>query len=61
MTTRVAPVSRSATHSLSKGNQLAMQLLAGLGVAGVTHLSVVQMCSEGGMGWLAVESLTRPG
>ena len=34
---RVAAVSRSATHSLSKGNQEAIHLLAGLGVEGDAH------------------------
>ena len=37
MTGRVAAVSRSATHSLSKGNQEAIELLEGLGVAGDAH------------------------
>ncbi len=37
MTGRVAAVSRSATHSLSKGNQEAIELLKGLGVAGDAH------------------------
>ncbi len=37
MTGRVAAVSRSATHSLSKGNQDAIELLEGLGVAGDAH------------------------
>src|SRR5437762_10717583 len=34
---RVAAVSRSATHTLSKGNQAAIRLLEGLGVAGDAH------------------------
>ena len=34
---RVAAVSRSATHSLVKGNQDGIRLVAGLGVAGDTH------------------------
>ena len=34
---RVAAVSRGPTHSLSKSNQLAIQLLAGLGVEGDAH------------------------
>ncbi|MHB8647603.1 MAG: MOSC domain-containing protein [Thermomicrobiales bacterium] len=37
MAGKVAAVSRSATHSLSKGNQAAIQLLAGLGVADDAH------------------------
>ena len=37
MTGRVAAVSRSAAHTLSKGNQVAIQLLEGLGVAGDAH------------------------
>src|SRR5256714_14618815 len=34
---RVAAVSRSATHALSKGNQAAIRLLEGLGVEGDAH------------------------
>jgi MOSC domain-containing protein YiiM len=34
---RVAAVSRSATHSLSKGNQATIRLLEGLGVEGDAH------------------------
>src|SRR5438067_5658836 len=34
---RVEAVSRSATHSLSKGNQAAIRLLEGLGVEGDAH------------------------
>jgi MOSC domain-containing protein YiiM len=37
MTGTVLAVNRSATHSLSKGGQLAIQLLAGLGVADDAH------------------------
>lgn len=37
MTGRVAAVSREATHSLSKSNQLAIQLIEGLGVEGDAH------------------------
>jgi MOSC domain-containing protein YiiM len=36
----VLAVSRSATHSLSKGGQLAIQVLAGLGVADDAHAGV---------------------
>jgi MOSC domain-containing protein YiiM len=36
----VLAVSRSASHSLSKGGQLAIQLLAGLGVADDAHAGV---------------------
>jgi MOSC domain-containing protein YiiM len=36
----VLAVSRSATHSLSKGGQLSIQLLAGLGVADDAHAGV---------------------
>ncbi len=36
----VLAVSRSATHSLSKGGQLAIQLIAGLGVADDAHAGV---------------------
>ncbi|MEA2639610.1 MAG: hypothetical protein QOF51_1004 [Chloroflexota bacterium] len=36
---RVAAVSRSATHTVAKGNMDAIQLLAGLGVAGDAHAS----------------------
>ena len=36
----VLAVNRSATHSLSKGGQLAIQLLAGLGVADDAHAGV---------------------
>jgi len=37
MTGEVVAVSRSGTHSLSKGNQPAIRLLAGLGVEGDAH------------------------
>lgn len=37
MSGRVVAVSQSTTHSLSKGNQSAIQLLEGLGVAGDAH------------------------
>ncbi len=37
MTAEVVAVSCSRTHSLSKGNQTAIQLLAGLGVEGDAH------------------------
>src|SRR5215208_5600623 len=37
MTGRVTAVSRSATHSLSKGNQAEIRLLEGLGVEGAAH------------------------
>ena len=37
MSGRVAAVSRSATHSMSKGNQPAIRLLEGLGVEGDAH------------------------
>src|SRR6478672_981072 len=37
MTGTVAAVSRSATHTLLKGNQLAINLLKGLGVEGDAH------------------------
>jgi MOSC domain-containing protein YiiM len=37
MSARVAAVSCSATHSLIKGNQTAIQLVAGLGVEGDAH------------------------
>src|ERR1700730_6512619 len=37
MTGTVAAVSRSATHTLLKGNQRAIKLLAGLGVEGDAH------------------------
>ncbi len=37
MSGRVAAVSRSATHTLIKGNQAAIQLIAGLGVTGDAH------------------------
>ncbi len=40
MTGRVAAVSRSATHSMSKGNQLSVQLVEGLGVEDDTHAGV---------------------
>jgi MOSC domain-containing protein YiiM len=40
MTGTVLAVSRSATHSLSKSGQLAIQLLAGLGVADDAHAGV---------------------
>jgi MOSC domain-containing protein YiiM len=40
MTAIVEAVSCSPIHSLSKGNQLAIQLLAGLGVAGDAHAGV---------------------
>lgn len=40
MSGRVAAVSRSATHSLHKGNQEAIQLLAGWGVDGDAHAGV---------------------
>jgi MOSC domain-containing protein YiiM len=36
----ILAVSRSATHSLSKGGQLAIQLVAGLGVADDAHAGV---------------------
>jgi len=37
MTGKVAAVSRSATHTLTKGNQIAIQLLEGLGVEDDAH------------------------
>src|SRR3954454_8837203 len=37
MTAQVAAVSRSATHSFSKGNQEAIDLVVGLGVADDAH------------------------
>jgi MOSC domain-containing protein YiiM len=40
MTGTVLAVSRSATHSLSKSGQLAIQLIAGLGVADDAHAGV---------------------
>jgi MOSC domain-containing protein YiiM len=40
MTGRVAAVSRSASHTLRKGNQAAIQLLEGLGVADDAHAGV---------------------
>lgn len=40
MTGRVAAVSRSATHTLTKGNQSAIYLLEGLGVADDAHAGV---------------------
>jgi len=40
MTGKVAAVSRSATHTLTKGNQSAIHLLAGLGVADDAHAGV---------------------
>lgn len=40
MSGRVVAVSRSASHTLTKGNQLAITLLAGLGVAGDAHAGV---------------------
>src|SRR5262245_54599404 len=40
MTGTILAVSRSATHSLSKANQLAIQLIAGLGVADDAHAGV---------------------
>src|SRR3954454_23286475 len=40
MTGTVLAVSRSATHSLSKGGQLAIRLIAGLGVADDAHAGV---------------------
>ncbi len=40
MSGRVAAVSRSATHTLIKGNQVAIQLLAGLGVEGDAHAGI---------------------
>jgi MOSC domain-containing protein YiiM len=40
MTATILAVHRSATHSLSKHGQLAIQLIAGLGVADDTHAGV---------------------
>jgi len=40
MTGRVAAVSRSATHTMTKGDQSAIRLLAGLGVEGDAHAGV---------------------
>ncbi len=40
MTGRIAAVSLSATHSMSKPVQSSIQLLAGLGIAGDTHAGV---------------------
>jgi len=40
MTGKVAAVSRSATHTLAKGNQSAIHLLEGLGVADDAHAGV---------------------
>ncbi len=40
MTARVVAVSQSATHSFSKGNQSAIRLLEGLGVADDAHAGV---------------------
>lgn len=40
MTARVVAVSRSATHTLTKGNQVEIQLLEGLGVEGDAHAGV---------------------
>jgi len=40
MTGRVAAVSRSATHTLTKGNQSAIHLLEGLGVADDAHAGI---------------------
>jgi MOSC domain-containing protein YiiM len=40
MSGTVLAVSRSATHALSKGGQLAIQLIAGLGVADDAHAGV---------------------
>ena len=40
MTGTVAAVSRSATHTLIKGNQAAIKLLAGLGVEDDAHMGV---------------------
>lgn len=40
MTRKVAAVSRSATHTLTKGNQEAIHLLAGLGVEDDAHAGV---------------------
>jgi MOSC domain-containing protein YiiM len=40
MTGRVAAVSRSATHTMSKDNQPAVQLLEGLGVEGDAHAGI---------------------
>ena len=40
MTGRVAAVSRSATHTLIKGNEPAIQLIQGLGVDGDAHAGV---------------------
>ncbi len=40
MTGRVAAVSRSASHTMTKGNQSAIQLLAGLGVEDDAHAGI---------------------
>jgi MOSC domain-containing protein YiiM len=40
MAGRVAAVSRSATHSMSKGNQSVIQLIEGLGIEDDTHAGV---------------------
>jgi len=40
MTSRIVAVSRSATHTMSKPNVAAIQLVAGLGVEGDTHAGV---------------------